>query len=254
MMRLSKDEITAALARQRALPLFNCGDVATGMQVLEALHAGGIRYVEFTNRAAGALDVFRGLVAEAAKKLPDMVLGAGTIIDSTQARAFHEAGAAFLVAPNLDEEVGAYCGQHGLFWCPGTGTVTEMIRAHRLGASVIKVFPADTLGGPAFIKGVRLAQAHALRRRNTRRGQPQGLVRRGSALRGHGIASRGCEDARRGAVFRPRRPGADAHRDPRHGIANTAARHHDRRGRRAGWIHLRNTRRCSRSTPISTSR
>lgn len=155
MNHRSKDEILAGLARQRALPLFNCGDVATGMQVLEALHAGGIRFVEFTNRAAGALDVFRGLVAESGTKLPDMVLGAGTIIDAAQARAFHEAGAAFLVAPNLDEEVGAYCGQHGIFWCPGTGTVTEMIRAHKLGASVIKVFPADTLGGPAFIKGVR---------------------------------------------------------------------------------------------------
>jgi 2-dehydro-3-deoxyphosphogluconate aldolase/(4S)-4-hydroxy-2-oxoglutarate aldolase len=155
MKRLGKDDITRALARQRALPLFNCGDAATGMQALEALHAGGIRFVEFTNRAAGALDVFRSLVAEAAHKLPDIVLGAGTIIDAAQARAFHEAGAAFLVAPNLDEEVGAYCRQHDLFWCPGTGTVTEMIRAHRLGAAVIKVFPADALGGPAFIKGVR---------------------------------------------------------------------------------------------------
>jgi|694.fasta_scaffold15257_13 2-dehydro-3-deoxyphosphogluconate aldolase/(4S)-4-hydroxy-2-oxoglutarate aldolase len=87
MKRLGKDDITAALARQRALPLFNCGDAATGMQALEALHAGGIRFVEFTNRAAGALDVFRGLVAEAAQKLPDMVLSAGTIIDAAQARA-----------------------------------------------------------------------------------------------------------------------------------------------------------------------
>jgi 2-dehydro-3-deoxyphosphogluconate aldolase/(4S)-4-hydroxy-2-oxoglutarate aldolase len=155
MKQFSKDEISQALARQRALPLFNCGDADTGMQVLESLHAGGIRFVEFTNRSAGALDVFRTLVKEAAAKLPDMVLGAGTIIDAAQAKAFHEAGAAFLVAPNLDEEVGGYCSQHGLFWCPGTGTVTEMIRAHRLGASVIKVFPADTLGGPAFIKGVR---------------------------------------------------------------------------------------------------
>ena len=148
-------DISQGLARQRALPLFNCGDLATGMRVLEALHAGGIRFVEFTNRSAGALDVFQGLVREADAKLPDMVLGAGTIIDAPQAKAFHEAGAAFLVAPNIDEEVGAYCGRHDLFWCPGTATVTEMIRAHRLGAHVIKVFPADTLGGPAFIKGVR---------------------------------------------------------------------------------------------------
>ena len=106
MNHCSKDEILAGLARQRALPLFNCGDVATGMQVLEAPHAGGIRFVEFTHRAAGALDVLRGLAAEAAAKPPDMVLGAGTIIDAVQARTFHEAGAAFPVAPNLDEEMG----------------------------------------------------------------------------------------------------------------------------------------------------
>lgn len=151
----SRDEIAAGLAAQRVLPLFNCGDAATGMAVLESLHAGGIRLVEFTNRAAGAVDVFRALVAEAARRLPDVVLGAGTIVDRGQAEEFHSAGARFLVAPNLDEEVGAYCGSRGLFWCPGTATVTEMVRAHRLGAPVVKVFPADTLGGPAFIKAVR---------------------------------------------------------------------------------------------------
>jgi 2-dehydro-3-deoxyphosphogluconate aldolase/(4S)-4-hydroxy-2-oxoglutarate aldolase len=114
-----------------------------------------MRVVEFTNRSAGALDVFRSLVAEAAVRFPEMVLGAGTIIERSQAEAFHAAGARFIVAPNLDEEVGRYCGKHGLPWCPGTGTVTEMVHAHRLGAAVIKVFPADALGGPAFIKGVR---------------------------------------------------------------------------------------------------
>jgi len=143
------------LAAQRALPLFNCGDAATGMQVLEALHAGGIRIVEFTNRSAGALDVFRSLVEQAATRLPDMMLGAGTIIERPQAEAFHAAGARFIVAPNLDADVGRYCAEQGIPWCPGTGTVTEMIQAHRLGAAVIKVFPADALGGPAFIKGVR---------------------------------------------------------------------------------------------------
>jgi 2-dehydro-3-deoxyphosphogluconate aldolase/(4S)-4-hydroxy-2-oxoglutarate aldolase len=147
--------VVEQLARQRALPLFTCGDAVTGMKVLEALHAGGMRVIEFTNRSAAALDVFRTLVAEAADRLPDMVLGAGTIIERAQAEAFHAAGARFIVAPNLDDEVGRYCAEQNLPWCPGTGTVTEMIRAHRLGAAVIKVFPADALGGPAFIKGVR---------------------------------------------------------------------------------------------------
>jgi len=143
------------LARQKALPLFHCGDADTGMKVLAALYAGGMRVVEFTNRSAGALDVFRTLVTEAKTQLPDMVLGAGTILERSQAAAFHAAGAQFIVAPNLDEDVGRYCAAFGLPWCPGTGTLTEMIRAHRLGAAVIKVFPADALGGPAFIKGVR---------------------------------------------------------------------------------------------------
>jgi 2-dehydro-3-deoxyphosphogluconate aldolase/(4S)-4-hydroxy-2-oxoglutarate aldolase len=114
-----------------------------------------MRVVEFTNRSAGALEVFRALVSEAARRLPEMVLGAGTIIDLTQAEAFHAAGARFLVAPNLDEEVGRFCAAQRLPWCPGTGTVSEMVRADRLGAAVIKVFPADVLGGPAFIKAVR---------------------------------------------------------------------------------------------------
>jgi len=147
--------LAAALARQRVLPLFTCTDAAVGMRVLEALHAGGLRIVEFTNRSAAALGVFRDLVATSRARLPELVLGAGTIIDRGQAEAFHEAGAAFLVAPHLDEEVGGFCRDHDLLWCPGAGTVTEMVRAHRLGAPVIKVFPADTLGGPAFIKAVR---------------------------------------------------------------------------------------------------
>ena len=125
------------------------------MKVLGALDGAGLRVVEFTNRSALALDVFAELVRRAATAFPAMILGAGTILDVAQAKAFHAAGAAFLVAPHLDEEVGKWCAGRDLAWCPGTGTVTEMIRADRLGAAVIKVFPADALGGPAFLKAVR---------------------------------------------------------------------------------------------------
>jgi 2-dehydro-3-deoxyphosphogluconate aldolase/(4S)-4-hydroxy-2-oxoglutarate aldolase len=152
---VTEPSITTALGLQKALPLFTCGDAAIGLNVLAALRAGGIRIVEFTNRAPAALNVFRELVVAAAEQLPDMTLGAGTIIDRSQAEAFHDAGAKFIVAPNLDEDVGRVCGERGVPWCPGTGTVSEMIRAHQQGAAVIKVFPADALGGPAFVKGVR---------------------------------------------------------------------------------------------------
>lgn len=155
MTDTNRTAVAAALATQRVLPLFTCTDPVIGVRVLEALHAGGMRLVEFTNRSAAARDVFAALVAAARTRFPDLVLGAGTIIDRDQAASFHEAGAAFVVAPHTDEEVGAYCRERDLLWCPGAGTVTEMVRAHRLGAAVIKVFPADTLGGPAFVKAVR---------------------------------------------------------------------------------------------------
>jgi 2-keto-3-deoxy-6-phosphogluconate aldolase len=64
---VAEPTITAALGAQKALPLFTCGDAATGLRCLAALHAGGIRIVEFTNRSPAALDVFRDLAAAAAE-------------------------------------------------------------------------------------------------------------------------------------------------------------------------------------------
>ena len=106
---IQRDEIVAQLAAQRALPLFTCSDAEAGMKVLGALDGAGLRIVEFTNRTPAALDVFAEMVSRAAVVHPGMVLGAGTILDVAQAKAFHAAGAAFLVAPHLDEEVGKWC-------------------------------------------------------------------------------------------------------------------------------------------------
>lgn len=155
MATITKAEVIAGLAAQRALPLFTGTDADAGMEVLRCLHGAGLKIVEFTNRTPAALDVFAAMVVRAATAYPDMILGAGTIIDVSQAESFHRVGASFLVAPHLDEEVGRWCAARELAWCPGTGTVSEMVRADRLGAAVIKVFPADALGGPAFLKAVR---------------------------------------------------------------------------------------------------
>lgn len=152
---IPRDEIVERMGRQRLLPLFTCTDVDAGMGVLAALVDAGLGVVEFTNRSAEAPAVFAALARRAAAELPGLLLGAGTILDAAQAEQFHRAGAAFVVAPHLDEGTGRYCAAHDLAWCPGTGTVTEMMRAWRDGAAVIKVFPADALGGPAFLRAVR---------------------------------------------------------------------------------------------------
>lgn len=152
---VGKDEVIARLGEQRVLPLFTCGSADAGMRVVAALHDAGLGAVEFTNRRPDALEVFAEMARRAASEFPDLLLGAGTILDAAQAEAFHAAGATFVVAPHLDEATGAFCAARDLAWCPGTGTVTEMMRAWRLGAAAEKVFPADALGGPDFLKAVR---------------------------------------------------------------------------------------------------
>lgn len=143
-----------ALGRNRALPLFTTASVEVGRRILSLLHAAGFSVVEYTNRPPGSVAVFAELV-RAAAELDGVLLGAGTILDLSQAEAYHAAGAGFLVSPVLDEAVGHWCGERGIPWCPGTATPTEMVRADRLGAAVIKVFPADTLGGAGYLRAVR---------------------------------------------------------------------------------------------------
>jgi len=142
------------VGRNRALPLFTTGRVDVGRRILSLLHAAGFSVVEYTNRPPGSVAVFAELV-KAAADLEGLLLGAGTVVDLAQAEAYHAAGAHFIVSPVLDEAVGQWCGQRGLPWCPGTATPTEMVRAERLGAAVLKVFPADALGGASYLRAVR---------------------------------------------------------------------------------------------------
>ena len=151
---LSKEEILQLATVQGLLPPFNHPDEKTAKQILDAIYAGGLRIIEYTNRSTNAPDVFASLVAYAAKNLPELVIGVGTIMNAKQAKQFHKAGARFIVAPTLNLEVGVYCAKHDLLWCPGAGTATEVIQAHDWGASLVKLFPAEILG-PAFVRALK---------------------------------------------------------------------------------------------------
>ena len=138
---------------QGVIPLFSHSNPETAISIVEALYRGGLRSVEFTNRSPSALDVFAAIVAASPSRYPDMILGAGTVLDHDQAKQFVAAGASFIVAPFLNEDVGLWCATNDVFWCPGVGTVTEVVKAHTVGASLVKLFPAEVLG-PLFIKAV----------------------------------------------------------------------------------------------------
>lgn len=154
MKKLSKEAILELALAQGLIPPFNTSDPETAIGVMEAVYKGGLRIFEFTNRSENALDVFKAMVKHARKHLPGLALGIGTIMNAKQAKAFHAAGAQFIVAPNLNKGVGQYCKKEKLFWCPGAATPSEVITALEWGASLVKLFPAEVLG-PVFIKTLK---------------------------------------------------------------------------------------------------
>ena len=160
MKRYSPTEITHLLQLHGLLPLLNPDSVESGKKVLQAAYDGGVRMFECTNRSPQSLAIFRELAPFAEKNMPDLVLGAGTILDAKAAKEFYEAGAKFLVAPVISEDVAAFCKHHDIFWCPGAATLNEIIRAHALGAEVVKIFPANFVGGPEFVKAIKAPCPH----------------------------------------------------------------------------------------------
>ena len=83
-----------------------------------------------------------------------MAFGAGTILDAPTAAMYIQMGADFLVSPCMSEEVVQVANRRGVPYSPGCGTVTEIVHAMELGCDLVKVFPAGTVGGPAFVKNI----------------------------------------------------------------------------------------------------
>jgi len=114
--------------------------------------------VEVTMTVPGAVKIIEALAAE--YRGSSLVLGAGTVLDPETARACLLAGARYVVAPNLNEEVVRLCNRYAVPCMPGIGSVTELVRAYELGVDVVKVFPGEVLG-PKFIKAALAPVPHA---------------------------------------------------------------------------------------------
>lgn len=132
------------LAASRILAVLRRPDIATCADALvTGLRERGVRAIECTLDQPGALEVIRRLRAE---RLPDELIGAGTVRTTLQIDALHAAGADFAVSPHLDEALLAYAVEVGLPLLPGVMTPSEVARALALGAPAVKLFPAGPLG------------------------------------------------------------------------------------------------------------
>ena len=123
------------------------------LPTLDALYKGGIKVAEITFRTACAKDA----IELAAKSRPDMLIGAGTVINAEQCEGAIAAGAKFVVSPGLSLDVLAVCNKYGVPYLAGVVTPTEIMLAKNNGLSVLKFFPAGAYGGVKTLKALSAA-------------------------------------------------------------------------------------------------
>ncbi|MBI2368523.1 MAG: bifunctional 4-hydroxy-2-oxoglutarate aldolase/2-dehydro-3-deoxy-phosphogluconate aldolase [Deltaproteobacteria bacterium] len=117
------------------------------LALAQAAAEGGIKFVEITFSVPGALDVIKELAAR-----KDIHVGAGTVLAPQQAERAIGVGAEFIVSPSLELNLIGICHMANIACFPGAATATEIIAAQRARADLVKIFPADLVGGPYFIR------------------------------------------------------------------------------------------------------
>ncbi len=132
------------------IPVIKIEDAEKAVPLANALMNGGLPAAEVTFRTAAAADA----IANIAKALPDMLVGAGTVLTTEQVDKAIEAGAKFIVSPGFNPKIVKYCIEKGVPVCPGCATCGEMEQAMELGLDVVKFFPAEAIGGLNVIKSV----------------------------------------------------------------------------------------------------
>jgi 2-keto-3-deoxy-phosphogluconate aldolase (EC 4.1.2.14) len=154
MAKYDKIQVLTTLQETGLVPVFYHADAEVAKQVLKACYDGGVRAFEFTNRGDFAQEVFAVLVKYAARELPGMILGIGSVVDPGTAVLYLQLGANFVVGPIYNPAVVPVCNRRLVPYCPGCGSASEVSAAQEAGCDLCKVFPGDVLG-PAFVKNLR---------------------------------------------------------------------------------------------------
>ncbi|MBQ1247741.1 MAG: bifunctional 4-hydroxy-2-oxoglutarate aldolase/2-dehydro-3-deoxy-phosphogluconate aldolase [Clostridiales bacterium] len=132
------------------VPVVVLNNVEDAVPLAGALLKGGIDFMEITFRTECAAEC----ISVISKEVPDMTVGAGTVLNVEQAKLAVDCGAKFIVSPGLDEATVKWAIENDIPVIPGTVTPTEIMKAISLGLKVVKFFPADVYGGIKAIKAL----------------------------------------------------------------------------------------------------
>ena len=140
----------AHILAHKVVAIVRGADPNSLLRIVQALHAGGVRTMEITLNSPGAL----ASIEEISRKMEgQMLVGAGTVLDSETARAALLAGARFIISPTLNKKTIRMTKRYGAVSIPGAYTATEILQAYEYGGDIIKVFPASA-GGPGYFKDI----------------------------------------------------------------------------------------------------
>jgi 2-dehydro-3-deoxyphosphogluconate aldolase / (4S)-4-hydroxy-2-oxoglutarate aldolase len=153
---VKKEEVCARIKEIGILPAIRVPSSEDALFAAGEMLKWGIPVVELTMTVPGAI----GVITELARTAPQLIVGAGTVLDIETARACLEAGAAFVTSPGLDAKIVDFAVKHNVAAIPGVLTPTEVIMAHSAGADLVKIFPCAAVGGPGYLRALRSPFPH----------------------------------------------------------------------------------------------
>lgn len=148
---MNKAEVLRRIGNVGIVPVLRGSSIEIATDLAEAIADGGITALEITMTVPGAIK----LMAQLVKSRPDLLIGAGTVLDPETARMCILEGAQFVVSPAVNLGTIELCHRYSVPVMPGALTPTEVITAWQAGADIIKVFPASALGGAKYLKSLK---------------------------------------------------------------------------------------------------
>jgi 2-dehydro-3-deoxyphosphogluconate aldolase/(4S)-4-hydroxy-2-oxoglutarate aldolase len=148
---MEKNKVIERIRQVGVLPVLRASSADLAMRLADAIAEGGISALEVTMTVPKAIGVIRKLV----EQRPDLLIGAGTVLDPETARICILEGAEFIVSPTLNEDTVRLCRRYSVAVLSGALTPTEVLRAWEAGSDIVKVFPASAMGGAKYLKSLK---------------------------------------------------------------------------------------------------
>jgi len=148
---LNKEHVHARIEEVGIIPAVRLNSAEQARYAAEALYRAGIPIAEITMTVPGAHEVISNL----ASSLPDMIVGAGTVLDAQTAQRCADAGAKFLTSTGFVHEVVEFARRKSMLVIPGALTPSEVIQAWKAGSDFVKIFPCGPLGGENYIRALK---------------------------------------------------------------------------------------------------